>query len=204
MKITKIVLNLSYEEIKTDLIKFSQVITQTNKYYPLVFGVMPGLARLQKQNGSYVNISTNSIMLEEVAEKEAIKSLKHIIEIIKGICQKFKILKFSQTEIQFIGTTKAVSTKWQRPLLKGLSSELPPEIINKIEIEDYKFGNRVYYSRNKQKYAFIIEPFLQDSKYNIFTLRVTIPEKTNTDKIFKLMVENLNYVSKNISSIMEE
>ena len=116
---------------------------------------------------------------------------------------KFEIQKFSQSDVQFMGKTNAVSPNWQRPLLKGLTHKLPDEIIKELEIEDYKFGSRIFYTRNKQKYDLRTEPYLQDSKFNFFSISVILPREINIDKYFEAMTDNLDYVLKKINNIVE-
>lgn len=203
MEIFKIELNLSYEEIKTDLIKFSQVIVEINKRYPLVTGVLPGVVTLNNKNGSYVIISTNSIKFIDVPDKDTTKALNFLKETIATVCKIFEIQKFSQSDVQFLGMIKAVSPNWQRPLLKGLTHTLPDKIINELEIESYKFGTRIFYTRNKQEYELRIEPYLKDSKLNFFSIGVTFPGEINIDKYFEAMKDNLDYVLKKINNIVE-
>ncbi len=203
MEVKQIAINFSFEEIEADLEKFSRVISALNKNYPLVEGVAPGLVSLLKHDGSSITITSTSFMLEELTNEGVEKSLNLLKSIVEDICEKFGIMKFSHFTFQVLGIKRAVSEKWERPLLKGVSIIIPDEVKDNLQAEDFRMGTRIVFKRNNRDYNIRVEPFFTDAKYNFFSFIVRNKEEVSINESLEIIEEEYTFLKEKIDIILQ-
>jgi len=203
MDVKQITINFSFEEIETNLEKFSRVISALNKNYPLVWGVAPGHVRLLKHDGSSITITPTSLTFEESIEESVEKSLNLFKSIVEDICEKFGIMKFSHFTFQALGIKRAVSEKWERPLLKDVSIIISDEIKDTLQAKDFKIGGKIVFKRNNKDYNIRVEPFLKDAKYNFFSFIVTNKEEVSINESLEIINEEYAFLKEKVNIILQ-